>query len=242
MVFKMKTRHIVEGILWGVYLIAAAVILVLNQFLGYFSFVGLFELAAVLVLAPIVVSSLVKIEFFWAFLSAGIFAVIFKSRLEILEEKAWILFGVAALVGLGFNLIFMGLRRKVWKHGHHYCFNHSSVHEITSDADVQVEASFSENNQRISSQGLKSVYVKCSFGSCNLFFNDATLAPEGASLVLECSFGGVELYIPKHWNVTIKASAAFGGISEKNRCEPDNTQTLTITGNVSFGGVTIIYI
>ncbi|MDR1563756.1 MAG: hypothetical protein LBS74_02235 [Oscillospiraceae bacterium] len=238
----MKNRYIVGGILWGVYLIAAAVILVLNQFFGYFSFVGLFELAAVLVLAPIVVASIVKLEFFGAFLAVGIFAVIFSAWLGIPYEKAWIVLGVSALVGIGFSLIFRGLRHKVWK-GYRYHFNRSAVQDSTSDSDtVQVEASFSETNQQINSQNLKSVYVKCSFGSCNVFFKDATLAPEGASLTLDCSFGGVELYIPKSWNVILKASASFGGISEKNRSEPNSTQTLTITGNVSFGGVTIIYI
>ena len=44
------------------------------------------------------------------------------------------------------------------------------------------------------------------------------------------------------WRVEDKTHAFFGGLDEKNKNDAITTNTLTITGSVSFSGVEIIYI
>ncbi len=59
---------------------------------------------------------------------------------------------------------------------------------------------------------------------------------------IDASFSGIELYIPKTWNIDNKINVFLGAISEKNRNNQITTNTLTLVGDIKFSGVEIIYI
>ncbi|MBA9010068.1 putative membrane protein [Clostridium saccharobutylicum] len=75
-----------------------------------------------------------------------------------------------------------------------------------------------------------------------LYFDNAVMSNENAVVRINASFSGIELYIPKAWNVDDKTNVFLGSVSEKNRNNQVTTNTLTLVGDVSFSGVEIIYI
>lgn len=86
-------------------------------------------------------------------------------------------------------------------------------------------------------------FLKSSFGSMSVYFDNAVLHEGKAVAEVDISFGNMELYIPKDWKVILDVDTSFGGVEEKGRCHPaDEGNTLLISGRVSFGGLEIHYI
>ena len=105
-----------------------------------------------------------------------------------------------------------------------------------------MESSFGSSIKYINSEDFRGAGIHCSFGAMKVYFDHAEVPQGQAAVKLDVSFGGVELYIPRSWQVVNHLSAAFGGVDEKGRCQPDGTVSLVLNGKVSFAGVTIIYI
>ena len=112
----------------------------------------------------------------------------------------------------------------------------------TGEDRFYFSTSFSSGVKYIDSDNLEVVILECSFGSMKVYFDNASIPSGNATVELDVSFGGVELYVPRHWNVVNQADTAFGGVDEKNRCTTTGSPVLTLTGDVSFSGVTIIYV
>lgn len=81
-----------------------------------------------------------------------------------------------------------------------------------------------------------------SFGSIEVYFNDAVLVNNTARIHVESSFGGVELYVPKDWKVMMNVDTSFGGADEAGHCNTNGENILYVEGEVSFGGLEINYI
>lgn len=84
--------------------------------------------------------------------------------------------------------------------------------------------------------------IRGSFGAMKVFFDNAMIQNGNATIELEVSFGGVELYFPKHWSVVNQTDTVFGGLDEKNHSSSAGSPVVTLTGDINFAGVTIIYV
>lgn len=87
----------------------------------------------------------------------------------------------------------------------------------------------------------KGASIRTSFGGTTIDLRHTRLAPGETYIDLECSCGGVEIFVPADWKVVITCNAFFGGCEDK-RWQGANTNrecTLVIRGNVSFGGLEI---
>ena len=72
---------------------------------------------------------------------------------------------------------------------------------------------------------------------------DQALIPNGkANIEVDISFSDVELYFPKSWEVINQTNTSFSGLEEKNSNNSTGTPMVTLTGNIKFSGVTIIYV
>ena len=68
-----------------------------------------------------------------------------------------------------------------------------------------------------------------------------TIAPGETYIDLDCSWGGVEIYVPSDWTVVFKCNAFFGGCDDK-RWQNGNINkesVLVIRGTLSFGGLEV---
>ena len=251
----MKTSKI----FWGLFFIVAAGIIIANQ-LGYFFNVGIPSLFLTLLLIPILIKSITKLNFFGVFFPLGLLSLIYAKPIEILlfghpeiadSSKPLYLTPVPVLLAalflsIGFSIIFSSTKNFCHinfhgdgEHKYHNKFNRTV--DYVDDNELDCKVSFGASSKYIHSQDLQKAYLKCSFGALEVYFDDAQLNPEGAEIFLDCSFGAIEMYVPKEWRIIEKVSTSLGGIDINNRrfSYDENSPTLTLTGNISFGGVDV---
>lgn len=80
--------------------------------------------------------------------------------------------------------------------------------------------------------------VSNSFGSFDVYFQNLDCYPGGATLVVDNSFGELNLYLPSTWNVKVKVSNSFGHINTYGNNNPEGKE-FNIVGNNSFGETNI---
>jgi predicted membrane protein len=96
-----------------------------------------------------------------------------------------------------------------------------------------------EGNEKINSQNFRGGEVNCVFGGAKIDLTNAQLAEGINTLDISAVFGGITLYIPAHWKVTIQQEVIFGQIEDHRppaTFEVDEKRMLVITASAIFGG------
>lgn len=87
----------------------------------------------------------------------------------------------------------------------------------------------------------KGAEIRTSFGGTTIDLRHTHIAPGETYIDLDCSWGGVEVYVPSDWKVVFKCNAFFGGCDDK-RWQNGNVNkegVLVIRGKISFGGLEV---
>lgn len=69
-----------------------------------------------------------------------------------------------------------------------------------------------------------------------------TALPQGETYIdVECTFGGIEIYVPSGWKVVFRCNTCLGGCEDKRPADgvADQTRILVIRGDITFGGIII---
>lgn len=233
---------------WGFLFIFAAILVIARQF-GYLVGFNFFSLILVVFLASVMIKSLVRLNFFGFLLPLALITVIFREPLGIMFISPLAIVFAAILLSIGLSMVFR--RRRFWGfyHSKHFCgndrcldenFSSNAVH--SDDSEVEFAESFGSSSKYINSQSLKRADVRCSFGAMKIYFDNAKPHSDGAVICLDCKFSGVEMYLPRGWHVENNVGATLGGVSEKNKPRGAAGPTVKLVGEVSFGGIEIIYV
>jgi predicted membrane protein len=168
---------------------------------------------------------------------------VFKAPLGLPEISIPIIILSSMFASIGFSILFRR-QPKEKPHWEHSGRNFSQTTETIDDNNPYSKVNFGSSSKYLHSDCLKSGQFIASFGELEIFFDQAQLAPEGAEIFLDCSFGAIKLYVPKHWLVIDKMNVSLGGVENKNRMAmpTENAPRLTLTGNVQLGGIEIHYI
>lgn len=133
------------------------------------------------------------------------------------------------LIGGGLLMI-LGPGRKLIKRNPLYQKDDRYVEELNI---------FGGNEKVLEIQNFKGGSIQNIFGGTDLDMRDCDMEGESAEIELVCVFGGLEMRVPKDWEVIIKVTPVFGGFSNKRtviRSEGAPRKVLYITGTVVFGG------
>lgn len=87
----------------------------------------------------------------------------------------------------------------------------------------------------------KGAMIRTSFRGTTIDLRHTHIAPGETYIDLDCSWGGVEIYVPSDWTVVFKCNAFFGGCDDK-RWQNGNVNKeniLVIRGTLSFGGLEV---
>lgn len=228
---------------WGVFFILAAVFVVASQVmsLGHISFLSL--LGTVLLLA-LFIHSLIRLEFFGIFLPVALLYMIYEKPLMLPHISVWILILAAVFLSIGFSSLFHSRIHKKWCCGREEWQHSKQTVENIDDNNPVAKVSFGSSSKYLHSDCLKSGQFSVSFGNLEVFFDQATIAPEGAEIFVDCSFGAIKLYVPRHWRVIDNIHTGLGGVENDTRLASPAPEApkLTLAGNVQLGGVEIHYI
>ncbi len=123
------------------------------------------------------------------------------------------------------------------------------LHHGESSRNFQPEASnylrgfsaFSEQNRKVVGTDFSGAEITTLFGGYKMDLAEAKIAHSPARIQTTVMFGGVDLYVPEDWDVSLDTIAFFGGSSDKRKAstQTKNQPDLVITGTVFFGGLDI---
>lgn len=228
-----------EKIFWGLFFILGAVFIIFSR-LGYLKEVSVFSLMLTIFFAAMLIKSLMHLEYTGILFSIAFLCIIYAGPLGITAITPWPVLGAALLGSIGCHMLFPS-RRKRWREWH----SNEPFESVIDEEDgrsVYHRTTFGSTVKYVNSENFKYAQFDASFGEIKAYLDNAKIEGHDAQINVDVSFAGVELYLPKQWTVINQVSAVFGAVDEKNRNQSDGTVKLRLTGKVSFGGVTIIYV
>ena len=223
----------------------SAALIIASQFTS-FGDIGVVSILATVFLAAIIISSMVRLEFFGIFVPMSFLYMIYDEPLELPFIRPVILVASAVLVSIGCSLIFRKRHKKVVCAGS--CgngnYNYTKTNDSIDDNNPNVKVSMGASSKYLHADALQGGQFSVSLGELEVYFDQVRLSPAGAQVFVDCSLGSLKLYIPRHWNVVDKIGATLGEVkNDRRQTQPVLTEPpLTITGSVKLGSVEIVYI
>lgn len=225
---------------WGLFFLMAGVGVIINQ-LGYFGSINLYTLIFTIILIPVMLVSIPRLHFSGILFPLAIIGILYAKPLGIEALTPWSILAAALFLSIGLSILFHRSSRYWYcRHSEHF---DTIINENEEDENqVRVNVHLGSSIKYVNCKHFEKGVFECSLGALKVYFDNAKVSEKGAEIVLDISCSGVELYIPKEWNVVNQANATLGGIEEKNRNMISDGPVVKITGNVSLSGVEIIYI
>lgn len=230
-----------ERIFWGVVLIFGSIALIVKK-LGYLGHINIFSIVLTIFLIGIMIKSIFKRNFSGILFPIAFICIIFDDKLGITAITPWTVLIAAALGSLGLSMIFHNKPNKYFNNHHYWISKKSSITYEEDENSIKLNTSFGASTKNINNLNFERIDINCSFGSMEIYFDNAILKDGRGTIMVDTSFSSVELYIPKSWIVENKVNTSFGGLDEKNRNVGTSENILTIIGNISFAVVDIIYV
>lgn len=111
----------------------------------------------------------------------------------------------------------------------------------STDGVLHSENTFSGIRQVVLDEFFKGGTIQNSFGGTIIDLRRTTL-PEGETFLdIDCTFGGIEIYVPSDWKVVFRCNTCLGGCQDKRFGGGviDQNRILVIRGDLTFGGIEI---
>ena len=83
--------------------------------------------------------------------------------------------------------------------------------------------------------------VEVGFGNAKIYYDNAEMLGDFATLDIEVGFGNAVIYVPQHWRVDLKVET-FCGVAKADTPLAPTSKTLIIRGDVAFGKLGIVYV
>ena len=239
-----------RSIVWGILLVMGGILLVLNG-LGIGTEYGLVPILGSVLLAGISITCFIDLNFIIGMIPLPIIAYLWRDQLGMPQMNLWLMIGASVIIGIGLSAIFGNKMRERFRqrfadrHPDGFfregpCVNAGAG---TSDADdnLVVSVSFGEQIKYAKSTSLKTATVRSEFGNVKVYFDQCIPDPEGLKIYVDCRFGGVVLYVPRTWNIDNQVNGFAGNVDGATMSSGDY-QKVTLSGDLRFGEVKIVYI
>ena len=79
------------------------------------------------------------------------------------------------------------------------------------------------------------------FGNAKIYYDNAEMLGDFATLNIEVGFGNAVIYVPQHWRVDLKVET-FCGAAKADAPLGPTSKTLIIRGDVAFGKLGVVYV
>ncbi len=233
-----------SSIFWGIMLVLGAVALLVNK-MGYLEGLSFGSILLNIVLVAILIKGVFGRRFGTILFSIAFLVIINDKLLHLEAITPWPVLGAALLGTIGLNLLFPG-----FKYGKKFVPRIGSGNRWRSGGTVNVN----DNGGVVSFDNVFGSAVKYVsgavsfggidnvFGSMEVYFTDAELVDNNASVTVDLVFGEVVLYVPASWRVEVKTENIFGSTDESGRTARDGENVLYVGGSVVFGHLGIVYV
>jgi predicted membrane protein len=136
-------------------------------------------------------------------------------------------------------------KRRDFKHHREWkwdgCEHVPSKDLSSEDGFVKADVSFGAAKYIVLDPVFRGADLDVSFGSVTLDLRKTSLKEPQTHIGIDCSFGGVELFIPAHWNVQVEANSTLGGCDDQRHISQaiDHEHKLIIKGDLTFSGIAL---
>ncbi|MCL2442197.1 MAG: hypothetical protein FWD13_01885 [Treponema sp.] len=235
-----------SNLIWGTFLLLAAAFLLFNQFDNFID-IGIGSIIVSILALTIIVQCIANMQFYVLPIPLAVLYYIFQIPLNLPYVKLFILIIASILASIGLAVIFPRKRHGYCKYKKYIKIGDQqqmSTEDINNNNNPSVSVNFGAISRRLNSDNLETVILRCNFGALEVFFDKVILSPNGAEADLNCSFGAIILFVPRNWNIIDRTNCSLGGVDIDKNFDPpsENAQQLTLTGNVSLGGIEVRYI
>jgi hypothetical protein len=234
--------------MWGTLLLLAAVFILVNQLNGFTS-IGIGSIIAIILTLAFILQCIINLHFAAIPIALAVFYIIFRTPLDLPYIQTWTIIIAAVLASIGLSVLLPKKKNNWGKKYSHYSRSTDQQPQMrtesgNNDNNPVISVNFSALSRSLQADSLETVQLNCNFGALEIFFDKVELNPNGAEVILNCSFGGIKLCIPKHWHLIDRLDCTLGGVDMDTRfaSRAENAPQLILIGNVSFSGVEVRYI
>lgn len=162
------------------------------------------------------------------------FAYIFVQESLNIPEIGFIPMMLAAtLLSIGISLVFPQKTKRI------RTVDGKKIHFEDNTNDISV--TFGGIEKYISSTNLDVLNIHALFGDAKVYFEQAAMLTQEATINLSVTCGEVCIFVPRNWKVESSVKCIFGEVSKTGVIE-EQIYTLHVTGNVTCGEVQVVYI
>ena len=218
---------------FGIVLLVLAALILLQGNFGIPSLGGeIWPLIGIAFFAYQSVEAILRRHFTSASVTALVALMIANHFYDILPIPNQSLFWASVLIVLGVSMLTHTNRtwngKKWWYDG-----------EKTILTDKEV--AFGSGTFYKQDQDLVDDQVEVAFGNAKIYYDNAEMLGDFATLNIEVAFGNATVYVPQHWRVDLKVETSFGAAKADTPLAP-TSKTLIIRGEVAFGKLGIVYV
>lgn len=174
---------------------------------------------------------------------AGCFFLLQISMSSTVAGIDWNVVFAIGLALLGLNLLVDTLlgRKKEIPAGHK--FDGSFKNYCTYDGShFDCATCFGHGDRLVQLPLLSGGRGEVTFGELHIDLNGCPEIADGCSIDLRCSFGSLEILVPRNFRVEITSQSAFGSVEEKGAANPAAEKNIYITCRASFGQIILRHI
>ena len=106
---------------------------------------------------------------------------------------------------------------------------------------IDKEVAFGTGTFYKQEQELVEDQVEVGFGNAKIYYDNAEMLGDTATLKVEVGFGNAVIYVPQHWRVDLKVET-FCGVAKADTSLAPTSKTLIIRGDVAFGKLGVVYV
>ena len=218
---------------FGIVLLVLAALVLLQGNFGIPSFGGeIWPLIGIGFFAYQSVEAILRRHFTSASVTALVALMIANHFYDILPSPNQSLFWASVLIVLGVSMLTHTNRtwngKKWW---------HDGEKTILTDKEVAFGAgTFYKQDQELVEDEFE-----VGFGNAKIYYDNAEMLGDSATLKIEVGFGNAVIYVPQHWRVDLKVET-FCGAAKADAPVAPTSKTLIIRGDVAFGKLGVVYV
>jgi predicted membrane protein len=117
-----------------------------------------------------------------------------------------------------------------------------SVRESVSADVLQRSVTMGNIKLAVDSQQFKGARLGATMGEVQVDLRRAAISGEEATIEVSVVMGGIELFVPSHWQVVSDVSPLMGAVEDKTEFRPDPTgvqKRLVLRGSITMGAVNV---
>ena len=207
--------------------------------LNFFPSGTIFLTLGTIILGYFIVRGLTDFDVFGTILPIALLFIIYNKHFHFTTISSAKVIWIAILLSIGISMLFP----KKLKYSFQRKKDRFRGYTKKTEAQDYSNVTFGENVRYININELDHFRSTTTFGSTNIYFEKLdTYSIKDVHINITATFGDVKIFIPKEWSVENQISSIFGEVNTPFSSPNTDDVKVILTGNITFGEVSIIYI